>query len=405
MKVPWALTGDPVDGAFIDWWTQFHQMFNRLSEQDCTWGDRIQALHASTAQEARSFVRPYLRSNLKEDYEDAVANLFYEYGSPQTERLRLFRELRVATPASLRRTDQVVYLNLVHELQQNLVSCGAQETEASTAAIQSLLENAHPLAVVQYLTYENIGDEKDTYYQGDPETCWRHLYDYLRRNLKNYGRDEEDKVVRESFAASATAKTPPTEEGGDEKAKRKRRKPSKTQDKPKEPEEKPKPKESKAKPRPAMAAVAANAPTDKPTSQEGAGGTKPTGSQNGDKLRSMAPPGCATCGNNEHTCWQCPATVEAKKSYVMQQRLCFNCLRTNHAVKDCKSQITCRLCKRKHHTCIDRDYKPGMTISAGGPTTSKQDTKSDDQQTPNADSNPKGNTSTVTEKSKAKESS
>ena len=48
------------------------------------------------------------------------------------------------------------------------------------------------------------------------------------------------------------------------------------------------------------------------------------------------------------------------KQFVIDQKLCFNCLPKNHHVKDCISEFTCihELFGKKHHTLLHQDKKP-----------------------------------------------
>ncbi|XP_070170444.1 uncharacterized protein [Polyergus mexicanus] len=63
---------------------------------------------------------------------------------------------------------------------------------------------------------------------------------------------------------------------------------------------------------------------------------------------------CALCRKN-HGIFSCEKFTkmnpEARSATVKSFGLCYNCLRPNHLVSDCKSG-TCRKCKRKHHTLL-----------------------------------------------------
>lgn len=62
---------------------------------------------------------------------------------------------------------------------------------------------------------------------------------------------------------------------------------------------------------------------------------------------------CAYC-EGSHSSVDCVKVRDKEKRNVIvrKNRLCYNCLRSNHAVRDCKSKNRCRLCKRKHHTSL-----------------------------------------------------
>lgn len=63
---------------------------------------------------------------------------------------------------------------------------------------------------------------------------------------------------------------------------------------------------------------------------------------------------CALCRKN-HGIFSCEKFTkmnpEARSATVKSLGLCYNCLRPNHMVSDCKSR-TCKKCKRKHHTLL-----------------------------------------------------
>ncbi|XP_071646703.1 uncharacterized protein [Temnothorax longispinosus] len=63
---------------------------------------------------------------------------------------------------------------------------------------------------------------------------------------------------------------------------------------------------------------------------------------------------CTICKQN-HNIFQCEQfrrmTREARFAKVKSMGLCYNCLRPNHLVDECKYG-TCRKCKRKHHTLL-----------------------------------------------------
>ncbi|CAB0038564.1 unnamed protein product [Trichogramma brassicae] len=64
---------------------------------------------------------------------------------------------------------------------------------------------------------------------------------------------------------------------------------------------------------------------------------------------------CVRCGS-EHYVGHCDAFASMnsaeRRELVMQQRLCFNCLRPGHAVRACPSRSTCQTCGATHHTLL-----------------------------------------------------
>ncbi|KAL7298942.1 hypothetical protein TKK_0008043 [Trichogramma kaykai] len=64
---------------------------------------------------------------------------------------------------------------------------------------------------------------------------------------------------------------------------------------------------------------------------------------------------CVRCGG-EHYVGHCDVFTSMnsaeRRELVMQQRLCFNCLRPGHAVRACPSRSTCQTCGATHHTLL-----------------------------------------------------
>ena len=58
--------------------------------------------------------------------------------------------------------------------------------------------------------------------------------------------------------------------------------------------------------------------------------------------------------------------VSDRKQFVIDQKLCFNCLSKNHHVKDCISEFTCRheSCGKKHQAVLHEDKKPMLNSSS-----------------------------------------
>ena len=48
-------------------------------------------------------------------------------------------------------------------------------------------------------------------------------------------------------------------------------------------------------------------------------------------------------------------TLGEKKTCAANVKACFNCLTPGHLTKDCKSKVSCRNCKKKHHSSICND--------------------------------------------------
>ncbi|XP_045458533.1 uncharacterized protein LOC123668885 [Melitaea cinxia] len=70
---------------------------------------------------------------------------------------------------------------------------------------------------------------------------------------------------------------------------------------------------------------------------------------------------CAFCKDNNHSIINCTLfsreTVEARRNFVHNNNLCFNCLGGNHSAKFCRNLKTCRICKRQHHSLLHPSNK------------------------------------------------
>ncbi|KAJ8333475.1 hypothetical protein SKAU_G00414830 [Synaphobranchus kaupii] len=56
--------------------------------------------------------------------------------------------------------------------------------------------------------------------------------------------------------------------------------------------------------------------------------------------------------------------VENKKRFIIDNKLCFGCLRRGHNSKDCKKKATCGICKKYHPTPLHEDRPPAEKTSA-----------------------------------------
>lgn len=50
--------------------------------------------------------------------------------------------------------------------------------------------------------------------------------------------------------------------------------------------------------------------------------------------------------------------VDARRGFVQTNRLCFNCLGTNHSVFSCRYSTNCRICKKRHHSLLHPKLVP-----------------------------------------------
>eukprot|EP00057_Strongylocentrotus_purpuratus_P002977 XP_003725633.2 PREDICTED: uncharacterized protein LOC100892397 [Strongylocentrotus purpuratus] len=74
-----------------------------------------------------------------------------------------------------------------------------------------------------------------------------------------------------------------------------------------------------------------------------------------DARKSNSKPSCSFC-KGTHRLEDCSTfkveTLDSRKEFVKEQRLCFGCLKFGHVSKKCKIRSTCSLCKYKHPTVL-----------------------------------------------------
>ena len=75
---------------------------------------------------------------------------------------------------------------------------------------------------------------------------------------------------------------------------------------------------------------------------------------------------CVYCEDSSHLSKNCPkmSSVSARKKFLAERRLCFNCTGAKHRASDCKSTLNCQICNQKHHTSIcTKEQKPLLTTT------------------------------------------
>ena len=79
---------------------------------------------------------------------------------------------------------------------------------------------------------------------------------------------------------------------------------------------------------------------------------------------------CVYCDNVSHKSAECPKlkTSDERKTFLRDQKRCFNCTGSKHVAAKCKSRSNCAKCQGRHHTSIcDKNQQspppaePGMT--------------------------------------------
>ena len=59
------------------------------------------------------------------------------------------------------------------------------------------------------------------------------------------------------------------------------------------------------------------------------------------------------------------SSIKDRREILLRAGKCFNCLKSNHKVKDCRSKHTCRKCQRRHHQsiCDAQMEKPSTPVN------------------------------------------
>ena len=70
---------------------------------------------------------------------------------------------------------------------------------------------------------------------------------------------------------------------------------------------------------------------------------------------------CIFCDKSNHTIDKCfkfkAKTMEEKRSFIMERKLCFGCLKPGHPSKQCKKRLHCAECNKRHPTPLHGDVK------------------------------------------------
>ncbi|XP_040151923.1 uncharacterized protein LOC120893847 [Anopheles arabiensis] len=80
-------------------------------------------------------------------------------------------------------------------------------------------------------------------------------------------------------------------------------------------------------------------------------------------------PKCPLECSEDHTLRNCPVfiakEVQQRRDVVASKWLCWNCLSSNHQVRACKSDYSCRTCRERHHTLLHHSppYAPPATVT------------------------------------------
>ena len=74
---------------------------------------------------------------------------------------------------------------------------------------------------------------------------------------------------------------------------------------------------------------------------------------------------CVYCEVTSHVSWECPkiSTLDERKKFLAQRRLCFNCTNSGHQASKCGNKYSCRNCGRRHHTSICDRREPPQEVA------------------------------------------
>ncbi|XP_058481739.1 uncharacterized protein LOC131457006 [Solea solea] len=86
-----------------------------------------------------------------------------------------------------------------------------------------------------------------------------------------------------------------------------------------------------------------------------------------EQLKTDLKPPCMFCQDFKHRLHCCPGfkrkSLDERRKYVKEKRLCFGCLKPGHNAKDCRHRHSCDSCKGRHPTLLHDDgYTKTKTI-------------------------------------------
>lgn len=83
---------------------------------------------------------------------------------------------------------------------------------------------------------------------------------------------------------------------------------------------------------------------------------------------------CIFC-KEAHAIYRCPAfqraTVDKRRDFTQNNKLCFSCLSSSHFVNNCSSKSSCRTCHKRHHSLLHISTTPSedaTTTNSDSPT-------------------------------------
>src|SRR3978361_764680 len=112
---------------------------------------------------------------------------------------------------------------------------------------------------------------------------------------------------------------------------------------------------------------------------------------------------CLYCKQKTHSIYKCEGFLKIptfqRKHFVVQNRMCFNCLGSKHRLVQCPSKSTCRQCNSKHHTLLHDTYPKKASEQNATPS------RSDSQTQVSHDNNSRATNTTVADSAQASSNS
>ena len=95
------------------------------------------------------------------------------------------------------------------------------------------------------------------------------------------------------------------------------------------------------------------------------------------QLKTGSKPPCMFCHDNKHHLHRCPEfkekSLEERRRYVKEKKLCYGCLKSGHNVKDCRIRHSCDSCKGRHPTLLhDDNYTKTKPMSVSNQNTTEE---------------------------------
>ena len=82
--------------------------------------------------------------------------------------------------------------------------------------------------------------------------------------------------------------------------------------------------------------------------------------------KTNVPSSCLLC-HNTHQLHKCPnlmkRSLEDRRAYIKDNKLCYGCLKHGHMAKDCRRRLTCDICAKRHPSCLHDDSYGKVTTN------------------------------------------